>query len=94
MHHTRLHILSAATVLALGLSHSAQAQKLDDLYQSARAYDATYQSAQAQAEATCAKAAQGKSLILPTVGLGASYTRNNTETKNPVSETAPASKKA
>lgn len=87
MHHSRLHILSAAAALALGLSHSVQAQSLLDLYQSARAYDATYQSAQAQAEATRAKADQGKALILPTVGLGASYTRNNTDTKNPVSDT-------
>lgn len=86
MHHSRLHILSAAVVVALGFSHSVQAQSLLDLYQSARAYDATYQSAQAQAEATRAKSDQGKALILPTVGLGASYTRNNTETKNPLSD--------
>lgn len=86
MLHSRLHILSAAAVVALGFSHSAQAQSLLDLYQSARAYDATYQSAQAQAEATRAKADQGKALILPTVGLGASYNRDNTETKNPVND--------
>ena len=86
MHHSRLHILSAAAALAFGLSPSVQAQSLMDLYQSARAYDATYQAAQAQAEATRAKSDQGKALILPTVGLGASYTRNNTETKNPVSD--------
>ena len=50
MSYFRLHILSAATAVALSLSHSAQAQSLLDLYQSARAYDATYQAAQAQAE--------------------------------------------
>ena len=87
MSYFRLHILSAATAVALSLSHSAQAQSLLDLYQSARAYDATYQAAQAQAEAVRAKADQGKALVLPTVGLGASYTRDNTETKNPISDT-------
>ena len=87
MSYFRLHILSAATAVALSLSHSAQAQSLVDLYQSARAYDATYQAAQAQAEAVRAKADQGKALVLPTVGLGASYTRDNTETKNPISDT-------
>jgi outer membrane protein len=88
MHHSRLHILSAAAVLALGFTHGAQAQSLLDLYQSARAYDATYQSAQAQAQATRAKSDQGKALILPTVGLGASYTHTTNETKNPISDSS------
>ena len=87
MPNSRLHILSAAAVLALGFSTGAQAQSLMDLYQSARDYDASYRAAQSQAEATRAQADQGKALILPTVGLGGSYTRTNTETKNPVSDT-------
>jgi outer membrane protein len=87
MSHPRLHILAAA-LLSLGFAAGAQAQSLMDLYQSARAYDATYRSAQAQAEATRAQSAQGKALILPTVGLGASYSHTNTETKNPISDSS------
>lgn len=67
-------------MLAMGavLPFSAQAQSLIDLYTAARGYDATYQAAKSQFDATLAKADQAKAAILPTAGLaisGASTTQ-------------------
>ncbi len=65
-------------LLALGVifSGAVQAQSLVDLYESARVFDASYQSAKSQYTATLARADQAKAAILPTVGLsmGASAT--------------------
>jgi outer membrane protein len=65
-------------LLALGavFSGPAQAQSLVELYESARVFDAPYQSAKSQHTATLARADQAKAAILPTVGLfmGASAT--------------------
>ncbi len=47
-----------------------QAQSLVDLYESARGFDASYQSAKSQFNATLAKAEQAKAAILPTANLG------------------------
>jgi outer membrane protein len=65
--------LSAA--LALALVAPAQAQSLVELFESARAYDATYQAAKALYEANKAKADQALALVLPTVGLSMSSAR-------------------
>jgi len=59
--------LQAALVLALSLCGVARAQTLVELYDAARAYDATYLAARAQADAAEYRAAQAKSLGLPTV---------------------------
>jgi len=66
-------------MLALGatLSFAAQAQSLVDLYSAARGYDATYQAAKSQFDATLAKAAQAKAGVLPTVGLSAGASVTN-----------------
>ncbi|MCS6809663.1 MAG: TolC family outer membrane protein [Tepidimonas sp.] len=62
----------AATLLALGLmGGSAQAQSLQTLLEAARGYDAAYLAAQAQFQASRAKAEQAKARVLPTVGLSA-----------------------
>ena len=65
-------------LLALGAVFSVpvQAQSLVNLYESARVFDASYQSAKSQYTATLARADQAKAAILPTVGLslGASAT--------------------
>jgi len=65
-------------LLALGavFSGPAQAQSLVELYESARVFDAPYQSAKSQYTATLARADQAKAALLPTVGLsmGASAT--------------------
>jgi outer membrane protein len=55
----------------------AQAQSLTTLYDAARSYDATYQSAQYQFDATLAKGAQSKAGVLPTVGLSAGANVSN-----------------
>ena len=69
-------------LLALGLGASAQAQSLVDLYTAARAYDASYQSAKAQYDATLYKADQARALVLPKVGLSSAYSGSNYESKS------------
>jgi outer membrane protein len=66
--------LSVAVGAALALP--VQAQNLVNLYESARSFDATYQAAKSQFDATLARAAQSQAGVLPTVGLsmGASVT--------------------
>ena len=66
-----------ALYLALGLALAVptQAQSLSEVYQSARGYDATYQSAMSQAKATEARGEQAKAGIWPTAGLTAGASR-------------------
>jgi outer membrane protein len=59
------------------------AQSLVDLYTAARGFDATYQSAKSQFDANLAKADQAQALLLPTVGLTASFTQNNQDVQQP-----------
>ncbi|MDQ0590058.1 TolC family outer membrane protein [Variovorax paradoxus] len=75
----RLLPLSAAlaSLFATLLALPAQGQTLNELYESARGFDATYQGARAQYDANVARAAQAKAGILPAVGLTAGATRNN-----------------
>ncbi len=56
---------------------SAQAQSLVDLYNAARNYDATYQSAKAQYDATIAKGDQALAGIYPTANLGAAASQTS-----------------
>ena len=55
-----------------------------ELYDSARAFDASYQSAKLQHDANLAKAEQARASILPTVGLTAGVSRTGFENNNPV----------
>ncbi len=57
--------LAALTVLSM----SARAQSLSDLYDAARQYDAAYQSAKSQYQATMAVSEEADQQILPTVNL-------------------------
>jgi outer membrane protein len=70
-------------MLAVGLAASfalpAQAQNLVTLYDSARSFDASYQSAKSQFDATLAKAAQARAAILPSANLGLAASRSNQE---------------
>lgn len=81
--HARHSSLSRAVWVALatlgGWAGSAQAQSLQSLYEAARAFDATYSSARAAADAAQARADQAKALWLPTVGLTASTTVSSSE---------------
>src|SRR2546426_9296616 len=61
----------------------AQAQSLVELYESARAFDATYQSAKLQYDANLARADQAKAGILPTAGLAAGVSRTGFDNNNP-----------
>ncbi len=67
----------ACTLLAIGLAASAgaaRAQSLQELYEAARGYDATYQSARALAESAQYKAAQADALLRASANATASGT--------------------
>jgi len=67
--------LAALLLMAAG----ARAQSLIELYESARAHDATWQAAQAQHEATLARAEQARAGLLPQVGLQAGISRTEAD---------------
>lgn len=72
--------LSALGLAVLLLSAGqAQAQSLQELYEAARSYDATYLGARAQFEADQARAEQARAGVLPSVNLsaGANWTRTD-----------------
>lgn len=56
---------------------SAQAQSLVELFEAARGFDATFQSAKSSYSAAQAKADQARAGLLPTVGLSGGASRNN-----------------
>ncbi len=62
--------LSLALALVFGSASAAQAQSLQELYEAARAYDASYLAARALADSVQYKAAQADALKRPTLGLG------------------------
>lgn len=68
--------------LALSAALPSQAQSLLELFDAARGYDAAYQSARSQFDATMTKAEQARAGLLPTIGLSATAnsTTLNTET--------------
>jgi outer membrane protein len=77
-------MLPLSVTLALAaLSPLAQAQSLVELYESARAFDATYQSAKLQYDANLARAEQARAGILPTAGLSAGASRVNFDSTAP-----------
>jgi outer membrane protein len=71
--------LPLAMLMSLAFAGTSQAQSLVDMYEMAKGYDAGYQSAKAQYLANQAKADQGKSALLPTLGLNGGATRSNFE---------------
>ena len=86
LHHQRtakpLVIAVASALLTMG----AQAQNLAELYESARAFDATYQSARLQYDANLAKADQARAGVLPTAGVAAGVSRTGFQNTNPVTD--------
>ena len=74
--------LAAGLALA-AMAPFAQAQSLTELYASARAFDASYQSAKLQYDASLARAEQAKAGILPTAGLAAGATFTSFDNTNP-----------
>ncbi|HET8695546.1 MAG TPA: TolC family outer membrane protein [Aquabacterium sp.] len=90
LQHTRLqrtgrpHLKAIAACAAMWTAMPAvHAEGLVELYQAAKAYDATYLAAKAQAEATGYKPAQAKSTWMPQVGLQASATRSHMNSSAP-----------
>jgi outer membrane protein len=73
----RLSPLFVAICTALTLP--VQAQSLLNLYQSALGFDASYQSAKSQYDATLARADQAKAAILPVAGLAIGASRSTQE---------------
>lgn len=76
---THLRLLPLFVAMASCLAASAQAQSLVDLYTAARGFDATYQSAKSQFDATLAKGDQARAAILPTANLGLGMSRTSQE---------------
>ncbi len=79
----RFPLASLALAMAAALTGPAHAESLVELYDAARATDATYQSAKAQYEANLAKADQAKAAILPSAGLSAGVNRSMLDGVNP-----------
>lgn len=75
----RWRALSLALALASGATTSLHAQSLVDLHSAARSFDASYQSAKSQFDATLAKSAQSRAAILPTANLALGASRSNQE---------------
>lgn len=63
--------LLGAMALAGGCALTVQAQSLTELHQAAKRYDAAYLAAQAQYQASLAKAEQARAGLLPSAGLSA-----------------------
>ena len=78
--HWRLAPLALATALGLGFASGARAQSLQELYEAARGYDASYLSARALLDSAQYRAAQANALRLPSVGLGVSGSRSSSDT--------------
>ena len=68
--------LPIALALLAACAMPVDAQSLVDLYQSARAYDAVFQSARSQYESIVARAEQSRAGILPSVNLSVSTSRS------------------
>jgi len=75
--------LGAALALSmLAAAGSAQAQSLQELYDAARAFDAQYLSARALADSAQYKAAQAEALSRPSLGLGITAKRDESDPPN------------
>jgi outer membrane protein len=78
--------LPLSVAVAAAFAGPVRAQSLLELYESARAYDATWQSARAQYDANLFRAEQARAGILPSVGLGAGVTRSKFDNTVPLVE--------
>jgi outer membrane protein len=76
-------LLPLPALLAAALAGPAQAQSLLELYDSARSYDAGWQSAKAQYDANLFRAEQAKAAILPSANLSMGLTRSHLDNTVP-----------
>jgi len=81
MHPFRL--LSLSLALGAALAEPAQAQSLVQLLESARSYDAPWQSAKAQFDASVARADQARAGLLPNVALSGGVSRAQMDISRP-----------
>ena len=78
----RLILQPLAIAVSFVCAGVAQAQSLQELYDAARGYDATYLAYRATAEAAAARAAQAEALQRPSLGLSASGTQARNDPPN------------
>lgn len=83
MHPLRSLSLSLALALGTALVVPAQAQSLVELLNAARSYDAPWQSAKAQLDASVARADQARAGLLPSAALSGGLSRANNEVNAP-----------
>ena len=76
----RVSRLTLALAVLLGAAGAARAQSLQELYEAARAYDASYLAARSQADSAVYKAEQANALARPSLGLGVTGTKNEIDT--------------
>ena len=88
--HRSLHKLGMALLLAFGASAASHAQSLQELYEAAHAYDATYLGARAQAESAQGLLQQAVGVTRPSLGLGASEQHQTYNIPYPAVPPAPA----
>ncbi len=72
-------LLPLLAAVSAALAAPAHSQSLVNLYESARGFDASYQSAKSQFDATLTRADQAKAAILPTANLAAVASRSMQE---------------
>lgn len=72
-----LRFLPLSLAVTLAMMFPAQAQSLSELYQAAKAFDANYQAAKAQFDATLAKGEQARAGLLPSANLSLGVNRTN-----------------
>ena len=78
-----LRFLPLATAICAAFAPPAHATGLLELFESARAYDASWQSAKAQYDANLFRAGQAKAGVLPTANLSAGASRSRFNLNNP-----------
>ena len=78
-----LRLLPLAAALGLAFAGPARAESLLEMYEDARAYDATWQSAKAQYDANLYRAEQARAGILPQASLTAGVSRSKVDANSP-----------
>jgi outer membrane protein len=81
-----MRLLPLALAFGAAFAAPARAESLLQLYEAARAQDATWQSAKAQYDANIARAHQAKAGLLPSAGLSAGVSRTNLEIDTPATD--------
>jgi hypothetical protein len=84
---SRLSRLGLALSLMLGAVGVAQAQSLQELYEAARGYDASYLAARSLAESVQYRVEQSRALLRPSASLSGGVSRINSEGTAPTSNT-------